>query len=103
MSRLPRASEKNTIRRPSGDHLGLLVAASPIDVSENGCDPSLLQTQISRDPDLAEAKAILLPSGENLGSISDRVQEMNFMASLGLAPKRGTAIRQILASCRRAS
>jgi hypothetical protein len=96
---LPLASDWNTIRRPSGDHLGLQVLF-PNDVSENGCDPSLLQIQISRNPDLAEVNAILVPSGENLGSYSGRVEEMNFIVSVGLAPKTGTTTRQILLSVR---
>ena len=70
-------------------------------MSGNACDPSLLQTQISGDPDLDEAKAIFLPSGENRGSASPRVEEMNFTASFGFAPEPGTSTRQILLSARR--
>jgi hypothetical protein len=59
-----------------------------------------VQTQISNDPDLAETKAIFVPSRENLGSSSSRVEEMNLRASFGFAPKPGTSTLQKLASIR---
>src|SRR5215510_4172676 len=100
MSRLPLASDQNTMRCPSGDHLGLRVLGPRNDVTGNPWDPSWLQTQISGHPDLIEEKAILLPSGENLGSISVRVDEMNLLACFSFAPEPGTSTRQIFSSNR---
>ena len=41
-----------------------MVWGPPNEVNFSGCDPSLLHTQISIDPDLLEVKAIFLPFGE---------------------------------------
>jgi hypothetical protein len=61
------AAEKNARRSLSADHRGATTIGPAMEVTRIGFDPSLLQTQISKVPDLFETNAIRFPSGENWG------------------------------------
>src|SRR5215831_17411337 len=74
------AKESNTIRRPSGDHLGDPQYAPPIALNCSGLFPSLLETQISVVPLRSDTNAIFLPSGENCGLLSVRVEAITSTA-----------------------
>ena len=56
-----------------------MVSGPPKSVSCVGFEPSALATQISMLPERVDSKAILLPSGENCGLKSTRVEEMKRM------------------------
>src|SRR5437588_11761548 len=101
MSNSPAASELKAIRSPSADHRGVVTRRPPNEVNWTGFDPSPLHTQISGWPERSDTKATLLPSGENCGSLSSRVEEIKVRTSLSpgtdllLAP--GAATRAMLA------
>ena len=60
-------------------------------------------TQISELPVRSEPNAILVPSGENWGPASTRVEAINFLAERLGCVAVGTSICQILMSCDRCS
>src|SRR5262249_12482782 len=68
------ASESNAIHRPSGDQRGDPERTLCRKVSCTGFEPSLAATQISRNPLRSELNTIFLPSGENFGEKSSRVE-----------------------------
>jgi hypothetical protein len=76
MSNSPAAFESKAIRSPSGDHRGVVTQGPPNKVNGTAFDPSLLHAQISGWPERLDTKATLLPSGENCGSMSLRLDEM---------------------------
>jgi len=69
-----------------------------------GFEPSLSHTQISQFPERFDVNAILLPSGENSGAESSRVEEMKGVSpfsdpalfTLFVFEPPGAVMRQIL-------
>jgi len=97
----PPAAFESKARWLSGDHRGVEAQPAPRnEVNWTALDPSLLQAQISRWPERVDAKAILLPSGENCGSVSLRVDEISVRTPLplmaNLLPAPGAGIRTML-------
>ena len=60
-------------------------------------------TQISEPPERSEAKTILVPSGENWGPASTRVEAINVVAGRRGCVTVPTSICEILMSCDRCS
>src|SRR2546428_5436193 len=82
IAHLPPTSESKAMLSPSGDQRGVPENASS-EVNCTGFEPSLSHTQISLFPSRLErpdVKAIFLPSGENAGSWSARVEVINGVA-----------------------
>src|SRR5687767_4672445 len=71
---------------------------SPKKVIRTGLELSAFDTQISREPDLADAKAIFFPSGEYFGVWSVCVEEMKGSATAGDSPLFGSSARQMFVS-----
>jgi hypothetical protein len=86
------------MRRPSGDQRGEPVAGLSKEVNWSGLLPSLSEIQISWLPERSEANAILLPSGENCGLTSRRVESISFLGAASPAGALGPSVRQMLAS-----
>ena len=63
-----------------------------------GFDPSLSNVQICTGPDRAELTAIFFPSGENCGSNSNLVEEMNFSGAVHGPSLAAAVMRKISAS-----
>src|SRR5437588_7039599 len=101
MSNSPAAFESKAIRSPSGDHRGVVTQGPSNEVNWTAFDPSLLHTQISKWPERADTKATLLPSGENCGCMSSRVDEIKVRTALAptgtLLPAPGAGMRPMLA------
>ena len=64
--------DAKTIRRPSGDHAGLMLEPRS-DVKRFGSEPSgrMIQISCSCVPDKRRVNAIHFPSGDHAGSLSD--------------------------------
>ena len=60
----------------------------PKEVMRTGFELSAFETQISREPEREDEKAITLPSGEYFGVWSTRVEEMKSSAEAGGSPDR---------------
>src|SRR5438128_5861932 len=81
MPRWPAISDSKWIQRPSVDQRGIVVYGAilvpPVEVHCRAFDPSLSDSQISYRPERFEVNAIRLPSGENAGVSSTRVDEIS--------------------------
>ena len=84
------------MRRPSGDHREVPAMGPPSDVTCTRLEPAVSDTQISELPVRSEQNAILVPSGENWGQVSTRVEAINFVAERLGSVAVGTSICQIL-------
>src|SRR2546429_3958810 len=98
MSTLPLMGLSNAIHLLSGDQRGLPGMVTSKEVNSTGLKPSRSQTQIAGVPDRFELKTIFLPSGENCGSASGRVDAINRMGELFLSSALDPGIRQTLES-----
>src|SRR5690348_6667603 len=78
----PAAVESKAIRPPSGDHRGVVMSGPLKEVNCTAFEPSLSHTQISRLPERVDTKATFVPSGENCGEESSRVEEISGWAPL---------------------
>src|SRR5579862_4815512 len=92
MSYPPAAVESKAMRSPSGDQRGVDTSGPPNEVNCEAFELSASQTQISGFPERADRNTILLPSGENCGDWSPRVEEMK-----GVPVVRGFCIVAVLA------
>ena len=70
------------MRPPSGDQRGVVRNAPPKSVNCTAFEPSPSEIQISELPERLDIKVILLPSGENWGEESPRVEEMKGVTPL---------------------
>src|SRR5262245_36926723 len=102
MSALPSARASKTICRPSGAQRGEPVVERLKAVNWTGCSPVPSHPQISQFPDRLEAKAILLPSGENCEATSALVEEISAFADCfrptGVAPPDNSTCQMLLSA-----
>src|SRR5437870_2415333 len=94
----PAGRESKTICLPSGDQRGEPVWLPPKVVNCTGLRPSLSHTQISRLALRSDTKATRVPSGENCGLDSSRVEPTSGLGSLAGAIESGPGARQRLVS-----